>query len=91
MAHQRDGPQGSPGGRDGVDPYEPAIRAVLDDAPEMLAPAVLERLQRPARRRAARNGTLERALRRYVRVELLVVDDFAVLAMDPLSEFLAIK
>lgn len=28
-----------------LDPYEPAIRAVLDDAPEMLAPAVLERLR----------------------------------------------
>jgi transposase len=28
-----------------LDPYEAAIRAVLDDAPEMLAPAVLERLR----------------------------------------------
>ena len=28
-----------------LDPYEPAIRAVLADAPEMLAPAVLERLR----------------------------------------------
>jgi transposase len=28
-----------------LDPYEPAIRAVLDDTPEMLAPAVLERLR----------------------------------------------
>jgi len=28
-----------------LDPYESAIRAVLDDAPEMLAPAVLERLR----------------------------------------------
>jgi hypothetical protein len=28
-----------------LDPYEPAIRSVLDDAPEMLAPAVLERLR----------------------------------------------
>ena len=28
-----------------LDPYEPAIRAVLNDAPEMLAPAVLERLR----------------------------------------------
>jgi hypothetical protein len=28
------------------------------------------------------HGTLERALRRYVRAELLVIDDFAVLAMD---------
>jgi transposase len=28
-----------------LDPYETAIRAVLDDTPEMLAPAVLERLR----------------------------------------------
>jgi transposase len=28
-----------------LDPYEAAIRVVLDDAPEMLAPAVLERLR----------------------------------------------
>jgi transposase len=28
-----------------LDPYEPAIRAVLEDAPAMLAPAVLERLR----------------------------------------------
>jgi transposase len=28
-----------------LDPYEPAIRAVLDDTPEMLAPALLERLR----------------------------------------------
>ena len=28
-----------------LDPYDAAIRAVLDDAPEMLAPAVLERLR----------------------------------------------
>jgi transposase len=28
-----------------LDPYEAAIRAVLDDTPEMLAPAVLERLR----------------------------------------------
>ena len=28
-----------------LDPYEAAIRTVLDDAPEMLAPAVLERLR----------------------------------------------
>lgn len=29
------------------------------------------------------HGNLDRALRRYVRADLLVVDDFAVLAMDP--------
>jgi transposase len=34
------GPRGSI-----LDPYEPAIRAVLDDTPEMLAPALLERLR----------------------------------------------
>jgi transposase len=34
------GPRGSI-----LDPYESAIRAVLDDTPEMLAPAVLERLR----------------------------------------------
>lgn len=28
-----------------LDPYEPAIRNILDDAPDMLAPAVLERLR----------------------------------------------
>src|ERR1700728_1869906 len=28
-----------------LDPYETAIRAVLDDMPEMLAPAMLERLR----------------------------------------------
>jgi len=28
-----------------LDPYEPAIRAVLEDVPEILAPAVLERLR----------------------------------------------
>ncbi len=37
-------PAGDPRGSI-LDPYEPAIRAVLDDAPEMLAPAVLERLR----------------------------------------------
>jgi DNA replication protein DnaC len=29
------------------------------------------------------HGSLERALRRYVRADLLAIDDFAVLAMDP--------
>ena len=37
-------PAGDPRGSI-LDPYEPAIRAVLDDTPEMLAPAVLERLR----------------------------------------------
>jgi DNA replication protein DnaC len=37
------------------------------------------------------HGGLERALHRYVRAELLVVDDFAVLAMDPSQAKLAFQ
>jgi DNA replication protein DnaC len=37
------------------------------------------------------HGTLERALRRYVRADLLVIDDFAVLAMDPAQAKLAFQ
>jgi len=37
------------------------------------------------------DGSLERALLRYVRPELLVVDDFAVLAMDPAQAKLAFQ
>ena len=37
------------------------------------------------------HGTLDRALRRYVRAELLVIDDFAVLAMDPAQAKLAFQ
>ena len=37
------------------------------------------------------HGSLERALLRYVRPELLVVDDFAVLAMDPAQAKLAFQ
>lgn len=37
------------------------------------------------------HGALERALRRYVRADLLVVDDFAVLAMDPAQAKLAFQ
>jgi DNA replication protein DnaC len=37
------------------------------------------------------HGGLDRALRRYVRAELLVVDDFAVLAMDPAQAKLAFQ
>jgi len=37
------------------------------------------------------HGALERALRRYVRAELLVIDDFAVLAMDPAHAKLAFQ
>jgi DNA replication protein DnaC len=35
------------------------------------------------------HGRLERALRKYVRAELLVLDDFAVLEMDPAEAKLA--
>lgn len=37
------------------------------------------------------HGGLDRALRRYVRAELLVIDDFAVLAMDPAQAKLAFQ
>ena len=37
------------------------------------------------------HGSLERALRRYVRADLLVIDDFAVLAMDPAQAKLAFQ
>ena len=37
------------------------------------------------------HGNLERASRRYVRAELLVIDDFAVLAMDPAQAKLAFQ
>jgi DNA replication protein DnaC len=37
------------------------------------------------------HGGVERALQRYVRAELLVIDDFAVLAMDPAQAKLAFQ
>src|SRR5512138_1443639 len=37
------------------------------------------------------HGVLERSLRRYVRAELLLIDDFAVLAMDPAQAKLAFQ
>jgi len=37
------------------------------------------------------HGQLERALRRYCRADLLVIDDFAVLAMDPTQAKLALQ
>lgn len=40
---------------------------------------------------AETHGALERVLRRYVRAELLVIDDFAVLAMDPSQAKLAFQ
>jgi DNA replication protein DnaC len=37
------------------------------------------------------HGSLDRALRRYVRADLLAIDDFAVLAMDPAQAKLAFQ
>ena len=37
------------------------------------------------------HGQLERALRRYCRADFLVIDDFAVLAMDPAQANLAFQ
>ncbi len=37
------------------------------------------------------HGTLDRALRRYVRADLLLIDDFAVLAMDSTQAKLAFQ
>ena len=37
------------------------------------------------------HGALDRVMRRYVRAELLVIDDFAVLAMDPAQAKLAFQ
>lgn len=37
------------------------------------------------------HGSLEKCLRRYVRADLLVIDDFAVLAMDPAQAKLAFQ
>jgi len=37
------------------------------------------------------NGALDRVLRKYVHAELLVIDDFAVLAMDPAQAKLAFQ
>lgn len=40
---------------------------------------------------AEMHGDIEKALRRYARVDLLVIDDFAVLAMDPTQAKLAFQ
>jgi DNA replication protein DnaC len=58
-----------------------ARRVVLVTAPRMLNDL----------HGAELHGGLERALRRYVRAELLVIDDFAVLAMDPAQAKLAFQ
>lgn len=56
-------------------------RVVLVNAPRMLNDL----------HGAELHGGLERALHRYVRAELLVIDDFAVLAMDPAQAKLAFQ
>ena len=58
-----------------------ARRVVLVTAPRMLNEL----------HGAELHGALDRVLRRYVRAELLVIDDFAVLAMDPAQAKLAFQ
>jgi len=58
-----------------------ARRVVLVSAPRMLNDL----------HGAELHGALDRVLRRYVRAELLVIDDFAVLAMDPAQAKLAFQ
>jgi DNA replication protein DnaC len=50
------------------------------------APKLLNELQG-----AEIHGTLERAARRYIRADLLLIDDFALLAMDPAQAKLAFQ
>ncbi|MBN1608780.1 MAG: ATP-binding protein [Polyangiaceae bacterium] len=56
-------------------------RTVLVSAPKMLNDLAGAEL----------HGAIDRVMRRYVRAELLVVDDFAVLAMDPTQAKLAFQ
>jgi DNA replication protein DnaC len=58
-----------------------ARRVVLVTAPRMLNEL----------HGAELHGALDRVLRRYVRAELLVIEDFAVLAMDPAQAKLAFQ
>lgn len=58
-----------------------ARRVVLVTAPRMLNEL----------HGAELHGTLDRVLRRYVRADLLAIDDFAVLAMDPAQAKLAFQ
>lgn len=58
-----------------------ARRVVLVAAPKMLNELHAAEL----------HGSLDKALRRYVRAELLAIDDFAVLAMDPAQAKLAFQ
>ena len=56
-------------------------RVVFTSAPKMLNELAGAEL----------HGSLEKAMRRYVKAELLVIDDFAVLAMDPTQAKLAFQ
>jgi DNA replication protein DnaC len=56
-------------------------RVVFTSAPKMLNELAGAEL----------HGALERAMRRYVKADFLVVDDFAVLAMDPAQAKLAFQ
>lgn len=56
-------------------------RVVFTSAPKMLNELAGAEL----------HGSLDKAIRRYVRAELLVIDDFAVLAMDPTQAKLAFQ
>jgi len=58
-----------------------ARRVVFTSAPKMLNELAGAEL----------HGSLEKAMRRYVKAELLVIDDFAVLAMDPTQAKLAFQ
>lgn len=58
-----------------------ARRVVLVAAPKMLNELHAAEI----------HGSLEKVLRRYVRAELLAIDDFAVLAMDPAQAKLAFQ
>jgi DNA replication protein DnaC len=56
-------------------------RVVFTSAPKMLNELAGAEL----------HGSLDKAMRRYVKAELLVIDDFAVLAMDPTQAKLAFQ
>ena len=58
-----------------------ARRVVFTSAPKMLNELAGAEL----------HGSLDKAMRRYVKAELLVIDDFAVLAMDPTQAKLAFQ
>jgi DNA replication protein DnaC len=58
-----------------------ARRVVFTSAPKMLNDLAGAEI----------HGSLEKSMRRYVKAELLVIDDFAVLAMDPTQAKLAFQ